>query len=254
MSNISVLEEKLTASGWWNNAFKQLFTSEKYASMQSFLYKEYASHKIYPSASNVFKSMFLTPYDKLKVVIIGQDPYHTPLSANGLAFAVNPGSMRPPSLRNIFKELEMDLGEPVPLSGCSLEGWAQQGVLLLNTVLTVREAEPNSHSNKGWEEITGEIIRIISTEKTHVVFMLWGEHAQKQEKNIKNIRQQIILKAGHPSPLSARLFMGCKHFTKANEQLKRFGKDEINWLKINNLEEPAYAEFIGQSSRRSFTG
>lgn len=184
---------------------------------------------IYPSADNVFKAFDLTPLDKVKVVILGQDPYHGPHQAHGLAFSVNEGIAFPPSLQNIFKELETDIEDfQIPMHG-DLTSWAEQGVFLLNTVLTVQKGLANSHADWGWEQFTDEVIATLNNQREHIVFMLWGAHAQKKGRMI-NKDKQLILTAPHPSPLSAyRGFFGCAHFSKANHYLIGKGYAPINW-------------------------
>lgn len=184
---------------------------------------------IYPSADNVFKAFDLTPLDKVKVVILGQDPYHGPHQAHGLAFSVNEGIAFPPSLQNIFKELEADIEDfQIPMHG-DLTSWAEQGVFLLNTVLTVQKGLANSHADWGWEQFTDEVIATLNNQREHIVFMLWGAHAQKKGRMI-NKDKQLILTAPHPSPLSAyRGFFGCAHFSKANHYLIGKGYAPINW-------------------------
>ena len=184
---------------------------------------------IYPSADNVFKAFDLTPLDKVKVVILGQDPYHGPHQAHGLAFSVNEGIAFPPSLQNIFKELETDIEDfQIPMHG-DLTSWAEQGVFLLNTVLTVQKGLANSHADWGWEQFTDEVIATLNNQREHIVFMLWGAHAQKKGRVI-NKDKQLILTAPHPSPLSAyRGFFGCAHFSKANHYLIGKGYAPINW-------------------------
>ena len=184
---------------------------------------------IYPSADNVFKAFDLTPLDKVKVVILGQDPYHGPHQAHGLAFSVNEGIAFPPSLQNIFKELETDIEDfQIPMHG-DLTPWAEQGVFLLNTVLTVQKGLANSHADWGWEQFTNEVIATLNNQREHIVFMLWGAHAQKKGRMI-NKDKQLILTAPHPSPLSAyRGFFGCAHFSKANHYLIGKGYAPINW-------------------------
>jgi uracil-DNA glycosylase len=184
--------------------------------------------KIYPASENIFNALKLTPFDQIKVVILGQDPYHGPKQAHGLSFSVLPGVAAPPSLQNIFKEIHQDLGLPIPNHG-HLEKWARQGVLLLNTSLSVEAGKPQSHAKIGWEQFTNKIIEKISQEKTGLVFLLWGTPAQKKAELIDK-NKHYILKAAHPSPLSAhRGFFGCKHFSKTNEILKSLGKEPIDW-------------------------
>ncbi len=183
---------------------------------------------IYPKQQDVFNALKYTPFDQVKVVILGQDPYHGPNQAHGLCFSVQKGVAPPPSLKNIFKEINSDLGIQSPKHGC-LESWARQGVLLLNTVLTVEKGQAHSHANIGWETFTDKVIEAINEHKEGVVFLLWGAHAQKKGQMIDHTKH-IILKAPHPSPLSAhRGFLGCKHFSKTNEALKKLGKKPIHW-------------------------
>jgi uracil-DNA glycosylase len=183
---------------------------------------------IYPAARNIFRAFETTPLDDLKVVIIGQDPYHGPGQANGLCFSVGEGVPLPPSLRNIFKEIAADTGTPPPATG-NLDRWANQGVLLLNASLTVREGQPNSHSDKGWQTFTDAVVEAINETRHGVVYMLWGAFAQRKGERLDASRN-LILKAAHPSPLSAHNgFFGCRHFSKANEYLVTNGKTPIQW-------------------------
>lgn len=183
---------------------------------------------VYPKNSEVFNALTFTPLEAVKVVIIGQDPYHGPNQAHGLCFSVKEGVPFPPSLQNIFKEIESDIGTPPPMSG-SLERWAKQGVLLLNAVLTVEQGLPGSHKNFGWERFTDEVIRAVNNHRKGVVFLLWGAFAQKKGELIDK-NKHFILEAPHPSPLSAsRGFFGCKHFSKTNEILKSKGLEPIDW-------------------------
>ncbi len=183
---------------------------------------------VYPLASDVFTALNLCPFNQVKVVILGQDPYHGEGQAHGLSFSVKDGVKTPPSLRNIYKEVADDVGKGIPESG-NLERWAKQGVLLLNATLTVLEGQPGSHQGKGWEEFTDAIIKKISDEREHVVFLLWGNFAQNKA-NLIDESKHLILKTTHPSPLSAhRGFLGCKHFSKTNDYLKSHGLKEIGW-------------------------
>jgi uracil-DNA glycosylase len=183
---------------------------------------------VYPPGKYIFSAFNHTPFSNVKVVIIGQDPYHGPGQANGLCFSVSDGIPMPPSLVNIFKEIQNDLGYPIPKSG-NLERWADQGVLLLNAMLTVRANQPGSHHDKGWEKFTDSVIHHISLHKEGVVFLLWGKFAQAKESLI-NTEKHHVLKAAHPSPFSAHSgFMGCKHFSKTNELLKAQSKEKIDW-------------------------
>lgn len=185
-------------------------------------------YTIYPPQEYIFNAYAQTPFEDVKVVIIGQDPYHNPNQANGLAFAVNKGFQQPPSLQNIFKEIQQDIGTPIPDHG-DLTGWAQQGVLLLNTVLTVRAHQARSHCGIGWESFTSKTIERLSQQKEGLVFLLWGKDAQAKAELI-NEEKHFILEASHPSPYSAnRGFFGCRHFSQTNEILKSIGKDPINW-------------------------
>lgn len=187
-----------------------------------------AGKKIYPKNVDIFNAFRHTPFSEVKVVILGQDPYHGVNQAHGLCFSVQPGITPPPSLQNIFKELHNDLGVPTPQHGC-LEKWAKQGVLLLNTILTVEAGQPQSHAQIGWERFTDRVIQILNEERQGLIFILWGAPAQKKAQLI-DTRRHIILKAPHPSPLSAhRGFLGCKHFSKTNELLRQMGKREIDW-------------------------
>ncbi len=183
---------------------------------------------VYPPNAEVFSALHYTPFSDVSVVIIGQDPYHGPNQAHGLCFSVRPEVPFPPSLQNIFKEIHDDLGCSIPKHG-NLEGWARQGVLLLNASLTVEAGKPQSHANLGWEVFTDRVISELNSKKSDLVFLLWGSHAQKKGQHIDSVRHHI-LKAPHPSPLSAhRGFFGCRHFSKANEILKRVGRKEIHW-------------------------
>ena len=189
-----------------------------------------AGNQIYPPKDQVFAALSHTPLERVRVVILGQDPYHGPGQAHGLCFSVQPGIPFPPSLNNIFKELRADIGLSIPTSGC-LVPWAHQGVLLLNAVLTVEEGKPNSHANKGWEKFTDKVIEAVVQYRSGVVFLLWGAYAQKKgEQIIKSQKDHLILKAAHPSPLSAsRGFFGCRHFSKSNEFLVARGGEAIDW-------------------------
>lgn len=212
----------------WKELLKDDFKSDYFKKLKQFVNEEYKNYTIYPLYDDVFKAFKLTPLDDLKVVILGQDPYHGKGQANGLAFSVNDGVKFPPSLYNIFKELKSDLGIEIPKSG-NLEKWAKQGVLLLNTILTVREGKPLSHKGKGWEIFTTSVIRKISEEKNGIIFLLWGSQAYSKSQFIDD-EKHFILRSAHPSPLSAHNgFFGCKHFSKTNEILRKINKDEIDW-------------------------
>jgi uracil-DNA glycosylase len=213
----------------WQNVLASEFVKPYFSELQTFVKKEYASTICYPKASQIFASFDLCSFEEVKVVLIGQDPYHGPNQANGLCFSVNDGISFPPSLINIFKEVESDLNLPFPKSG-NLERWAKQGVLLLNATLTVRENEAGSHQNKGWETFTDAVIQKISDEHESVVFLLWGGFAKKKGTKI-DVSKHFVLETGHPSPLSANrgFWFGNKHFSKTNAILSEKGKREIEW-------------------------
>jgi len=218
----------------WQEVLKSEFDLPYMQTMESFLNLEKELGKlIYPEQSNWFHALETTPLDKVKIVILGQDPYHQPHQAHGLCFSVLPGVKTPPSLVNIYKELQTDLGIE-PASNGYLESWAEQGVLLLNAVLTVEDSKANAHQGKGWEQFTDKIISIVNEQCEHVVFMLWGSYAQKKGAMIDEQRH-LVLKAPHPSPLSAyRGFFGCRHFSQANTYLQQGGKQLIDWqLPVN---------------------
>jgi len=212
----------------WKQILGDEFQKPYFDQLVSFVKAEYASGIVYPSGSNIFRAFDKCPFDKLKVVIIGQDPYHGPGQANGLCFSVGRGVQFPPSLQNIFKEVQSDIGTPIPESG-ELDHWAEQGVLLLNAVLTVRAHQAASHAGRGWEQFTDAVVRAIAERKQQIVYMLWGSYAQKKGA-IADPQRNLILKAVHPSPLSAyRGFFGCKHFSEANRYLESVGKSPIVW-------------------------
>ncbi len=216
----------------WKAVLKDEFTKDYFLQIVTFIKTEKATGKIiYPPGSLLFNAFDKTPFDKVKVVLLGQDPYHNPGQAHGLSFSVPKGITKPPSLINIFKELQSDLGIKISVDG-NLEKWAMQGVLLLNASLTVRKNEPGSHSKIGWIEFTDAIIKKISAEKKGVVFLLWGKFAQDKQPLIDETKHHV-LKAAHPSPFSAdKGFFGCKHFSKANEFLMQEGLQPIDW-KLN---------------------
>ena len=212
----------------WKALLKEEFEKPYFEQLTQFVKEEYASHRIYPRGSNIFRAFDKCPLDRLKVVIIGQDPYHGPNQAHGLCFSVADGVPHPPSLQNIFKEVASDIGTPIPESG-NLDRWAEQGVLLLNAVLTVREHEAASHAGRGWEQFTDAVVRAINAHKEGIVYLLWGSYAQKKGA-IADPARNCILKAVHPSPLSFyRGFFGCRHFSRANEYLVAQGKTPIQW-------------------------
>jgi len=213
----------------WQKGLAVEFEKTYFQSLISFVKEEYATRKCFPKGNEIFAVFDHCPYDTLKVVIIGQDPYHGFGQANGLCFSVNDGVPFPPSLINIFKEIQTDVAQPFPLTG-NLERWAEQGVLLLNATLTVREGEAGSHQNKGWETFTDAVIQKISEEKENVVFLLWGGFAKKKGAKIDRSKH-CVLESGHPSPLSANrgLWFGNHHFSKTNDYLKSLGKEPIVW-------------------------
>ncbi len=212
----------------WDNKIGGEFEKEYYLKLRRFLKEEYANTTVYPDMYDLFSALKETPFSKVKVVILGQDPYHEPNQAHGMAFSVKPGVPLPPSLLNIYKEINAEFGYPIPKSGYLLP-WAKQGVLLLNTVLTVREGAANSHHGKGWEIFTDEIIRQLNERRDPIVFLLWGNNARAKKELITNPRH-YVLETVHPSPLSAsRGFMGCGHFKKANEILISHLKSPIDW-------------------------
>lgn len=212
----------------WKALLAEEFEKPYFAELTEFVREEYSSRQIFPRGGNIFRAFDKCPFDKLKVVIIGQDPYHGEGQANGLCFSVNDGVQFPPSLRNIFQEVASDTGASVPTSG-NLDRWAEQGVLLLNAVLTVRAHEAASHSGRGWEQFTDAVVREIATRREGIVYMLWGSYAQRKGA-IADPERNCILKAVHPSPLSAyRGFFGCRHFSRANDYLVAHGKEPIVW-------------------------
>lgn len=212
----------------WKAILGEEFTKPYFEELVTFVKREYASGEVFPAGSNIFRAFDKCPFDRLKVVIIGQDPYHGPGQANGLCFSVSEGVAFPPSLQNIFKEVASDVGTPIPTSG-ELDRWAEQGVLLLNAVLTVRAHNAASHAGHGWEQFTDAVVKAIAERKQGVVYMLWGSYAQRKGA-IADPKQNLILKAVHPSPLSAyRGFFGCKHFSQANAYLQNMGKEPIVW-------------------------
>ncbi len=212
----------------WQNALAPEFSKPYYKDLFEFVKDEYSKAVIYPPADDIFNAMHLTLLSKVKVMILGQDPYHGEHQAHGLSFSVLPKTDIPPSLQNIYQELHDDLGCDIPNNGY-LKKWAEQGVLLLNTVLTVRAHQPNSHQGHGWEKFTDAIIQAVNAQDRPIVYMLWGKPAQSKIPMLKNPKH-LILKAPHPSPLSAyRGFFGCKHFSQANTFLKENGQEPIDW-------------------------
>lgn len=212
----------------WRSHLQGEFDKPYFATLTQFVRSEYATRQIFPPGRQIFNAFDLCPFDRVKVVIIGQDPYHDDGQANGLCFSVNPGTPFPPSLQNIFKEISDDLGRPMPTDG-DLSRWARQGVLLLNATLTVRAHQAGSHQGKGWEQFTDAVIHELSAHREHLVFMLWGSYAKAKGAQIDTSRH-CILTAAHPSPLSAyRGFFGCHHFSLANAYLTSHGLTPIDW-------------------------
>ena len=212
----------------WRARLSDEFEKPYFKSLIDFVKIEYQTQVVYPPGKEIFRAFDCCDFDTVRVVIIGQDPYHGEGQANGLCFSVRDGVRLPPSLVNIFKEIKMDLGKPIPATG-DLERWAHQGVLLLNATLTVRASSPGSHQHQGWEVFTDAVIKKISDEKENVVFLLWGAYAQKKGEIIDR-NKHLVLMSAHPSPFSAdRGFFGCKHFSKANAFLKAKGLQEIDW-------------------------
>ena len=212
----------------WDSVLADEFSRDYFVRIMDFVNEEYKTKTIYPPYDDIFNAFKLTPLSEIKVVILGQDPYHEEGQAHGLAFSTPPGRPIPRSLRNIFKEISMEYDCPVPESGC-LEDWAKQGVFLLNTVLTVEQGNANSHSKCGWQDFTDNIIRILNKQDRPIVFMLWGKQAEKKKEMITN-PNHLVLITSHPSPFSARRgFLGSNHFKTANEFLKENNIGEINW-------------------------
>ena len=221
------MEVKIETS--WKKLLEDEFGKDYFEELVEFVKNEYKNSIIYPPAKFIFNAFELTPFDEVKVVILGQDPYHGPNQANGLAFSVNERISLPPSLQNIYKEIETDLGEKTKNAAGDLSNWAKQGVLLLNATLTVRSAMAGSHQNKGWEEFTDSVVRILSEKKKNLVFILWGNYAQRKGKVVDE-SNHLVIKSAHPSPLSAyNGFFGSRPFSKCNEYLKSQGKKIIEW-------------------------
>jgi uracil-DNA glycosylase len=214
--------------GSWKKVLSDVFEKDFFHRLVSFVKNEYQMHKVFPPGKEIFNAFQHCPFESVKVVILGQDPYHGQSQAHGLSFSVKPGVPFPPSLLNILKEIKSDIGSDVPPNG-DLTRWADQGVFLLNATLTVRANQAGSHQNQGWETFTDEVIKAINTHRENVVFMLWGAYAQKKADLI-DPKKHLILKAPHPSPLSAhRGFLGCRHFSQANEYLIKMNLKSINW-------------------------
>lgn len=223
---MNTMDVKIAPS--WKEHLGAEFEKDYFRNLASFVRNEFAAQTIFPPGKEIFKAFDCCDFEDVKVVILGQDPYHGRGQANGLCFSVRNGVRMPPSLVNIFKELQSDVGKPIPASG-DLEHWAKQGVLLLNATLTVREGSPGSHQKKGWEEFTDAVIRAISDQRENVVFLLWGSYAQRKGEIIDRKKHHVLMSA-HPSPFSAdRGFFGCRHFSKTNEYLRSKGLKEISW-------------------------
>lgn len=212
----------------WKRVLQPEFDKPYFELLASFVRREYQTHTCFPPGNLIFNAFDSCPFERVRVVIIGQDPYHDVGQAHGLCFSVNDGVAIPPSLENIYKELNRDLGKPIPTSG-NLQHWANQGVLLLNATLTVQAHRAGSHQNKGWEELTDAAIMALNQQRQHIVYMLWGSYAQRKGQFIDR-RKNLVLTAPHPSPLSAyRGFIGCGHFSAANEYLIKHGLEPIQW-------------------------
>ena len=222
----------------WKAHLQPEFDKDYFRTLTEFVRSEYSQYQIFPPGRLIFNAFNLCPFDKVKVVIIGQDPYHGPGQAHGLCFSVNDGVQFPPSLVNIFKEIKADIGTDAPTTG-NLTRWAEQGVLLLNATLTVRAHQAGSHQNRGWETFTDAAIRVLAESKEHLVFILWGSYAQKKGAFIDR-NKHLVLTSAHPSPLSAyNGFFGNKHFSRTNDYLKAHGETEINWLRYYPMNSTA---------------
>lgn len=211
----------------WSKALKEEFAKDYFQKLTNFVKREYQAGKVFPPPKLIFAAFDNCPFNKVKVVILGQDPYHGEKQANGLCFSVQDDIEIPPSLQNIYKEIEKDLGKKMPSTG-NLERWAKQGVLLLNATLTVRAHQAGSHQNKGWEEFSDAAIKTLSDKKEHLVFLLWGNYARKKGMMIDR-KKHLVLESAHPSPFSADGFFGCKHFSKTNEYLKKNKIKPVDW-------------------------
>lgn len=223
------MPQKINIEPEWLEVLNEVFSDEKFKTLATFVRQEYQTKKIFPKPENIFKAFWLTPFSQVKVVILGQDPYHGDGQAHGLCFSVPIGTALPPSLQNIYKEIESDLNIKKDFKSGNLEPWADQGVFLLNAILTVVAHSPASHRSKGWEEFTDAVIKTISDKRENVVFMLWGAYA-RGKKNLIDSQKHLVLEAPHPSPFSAYSgFFGCKHFSKCNHFLTSHEQQEISW-------------------------
>lgn len=223
-----------TNNSTWFTKLHDEMEKPYFTELKHFIDQERQQHIIYPKAKDVYNSLEITTFENVKVIILGQDPYHRPNQAHGLSFSVQNDIKAPPSLVNIFKELNTDVGTSIPNHG-NLTNWAKQGVLLLNAILTVRQGVPGSHQNKGWEQFTDRIIKLISEEKEHCVFLLWGNYAKSKSALIDKTKH-LVLEAAHPSPLARGAFFGSKHFSKTNNYLALHNKTPINWdISVDNL-------------------
>lgn len=223
------MTKKVDIEPEWKEVLGEYFETESFTKLTDFVRKEYTSKNIFPNPKDIFKAFSLTPFSKVKVVILGQDPYHGDGQAHGLCFSVPKGVPLPPSLQNMYKEIESDTGATKDFSNGNLEAWATQGVFLLNAILSVIAHTPASHQKKGWEEFTDTVIKTISDKHEHIVFMLWGNFA-RSKKSLIDSDKHLILEASHPSPFSAYSgFFGCKHFSKCNTYLAKHHKKEIEW-------------------------
>ncbi|MDA1316610.1 MAG: uracil-DNA glycosylase [bacterium] len=217
----------VTIESSWKKVLSQEFKQDYFHNLSSFIRNEYIATPVFPPPKKVFRAFDLCPFDKVRVVIVGQDPYHGKGQANGLSFSVDENMRIPPSLQNIFKEIKADLGVD-PIQSGDLSRWAKQGVLMLNAVLTVRAASPASHQGKGWEQFTDSVINTLNKEKKGIVYMLWGKYAKEKGASI-DVFDNLVLTSGHPSPYSVNLFHGNHHFSQGNNYLKKLGFDAIDW-------------------------
>lgn len=222
-------DKKIVLEPSWKKALEEEFGKEYFKNLSQFVREEYGHATVYPPPKNIFRAFDLTPFDDVRVVILGQDPYHGKGQANGLCFAVNKDVALPPSLQNIFKEIESDLGQKLVHRTGDLERWAKQGVLLLNATLTVRASQAGSHQHKGWEEFTDAAVKALNDKKEHLVFILWGNYAKQKGAHIDRSRH-LVMESAHPSPFSATKFFGSKPFSKTNEYLVEHGEKPVDWL------------------------